>query len=518
MTTSFLDYLQLYKASWLKLQTTSPLLNSYKDHTLLSTWRVTFDQIQQQNKASAKLLKFWAYFDKQDLRFDILRHAKHFTKDEWIQKLTEDELNFNEAITLLCSYGMVELDQSGGYSLHSCVYSWTVFVLNKEWDKSLARLAVYCVASEVPSIDKKHWWFLQQRLLQHAKRQAHFMVGDQINIYGLHGAFEKLGNLYINQGKLAEAENMYIQALEGKEEVLGRDHRSTLYTVYNLGRLYIDQGKLAKAEKMYIRTLQGYEETFGPNHRETLDMVSNLGVLYNTQNRQAVAEKMYIRALQGKKKVLGLNHISTLRTTNDLGNVYADQGKLADAEKMYIQALKGFKEQLGLNHISTLSIVDNLGGLYLDQGKLSQAEKLYLQSLQGHEETLGPKHTLTLDAVKNLGSLYFKQGKLSEAEKMCIRALQGYEEALGTQAVLSHLPALKAMSIFGDVSSQIGRKARAKVMYARALSGFKTVQGPSSKRCKQTEDRLLALYATSTESKVGQDKITKPRAARSRSL
>lgn len=485
---------------------------------MLSTWRATFDQIQQQNKVSAKLLRFWAYFDKQDLRFDILRHAKHSTKDEWIQKLTEDELNFNEAITLLCSYGMVELDQSGGYSLHSCVYSWTVFVLNKDWDKSLARLAVYCVASEVPSINKKHWWFLQQRLLQHAKRQGRFIVGDQIDIGGLHGTFQRLGDLYINQGKLAEAEKMYVTALEGKEEVLGRDHWSTLDTVYNLGRLYIDQGKLAKAEKMYTRTLQGYEKAFGPNEKETLDMVSNLGVLYNTQNRQVEAEKMYIRALQGKKKILGPNHTSTLGTTNDLGNTYADQGKLAEAEKMYIQALRGFKEQLGLNHISTLSILDNLGGLYLEQGKLAQAEKLYLQSLQGHEETLGLKHTFTLDAVKNLGFLYFKQGKLAEAEKMSIRALRGYEEAFGTQAVLSHLPALKVMSLFGDVSSQIGMKARAKVMYIRALSGFKTVQGPSSKWYRQTEDRLLALYATSAGSKVGQDKITKPRAARSRSL
>jgi hypothetical protein len=34
ITTSFLDYLRLYKASWLKLQIISPLLNSYKDYTL----------------------------------------------------------------------------------------------------------------------------------------------------------------------------------------------------------------------------------------------------------------------------------------------------------------------------------------------------------------------------------------------------------------------------------------------------------------------------------------------------
>jgi hypothetical protein len=112
VTTSFSDYLRLYKASWLKLQTTSPLLNSYENRTLHTTWQITFDRIQQQNGASAKLLKLWAYFDRQDLWFDLLRYANS-ADNEWIRKLTKDKLNFNEAITLLCSFGLVDPDRSG---------------------------------------------------------------------------------------------------------------------------------------------------------------------------------------------------------------------------------------------------------------------------------------------------------------------------------------------------------------------------------------------------------------------
>src|SRR5947209_3603526 len=69
------DYLRLYKASWLKLQTTSPQLESYEDRSLYTTWQITFDRIQQQNPASASLLKLWAYFDRQDVWFELLRHA-----------------------------------------------------------------------------------------------------------------------------------------------------------------------------------------------------------------------------------------------------------------------------------------------------------------------------------------------------------------------------------------------------------------------------------------------------------
>ena len=57
VTTSFSEYLRLYKASWLKLQQTSPQLRSYEDRSLYTTWLVTLDRIEQQNPASAKLLK-----------------------------------------------------------------------------------------------------------------------------------------------------------------------------------------------------------------------------------------------------------------------------------------------------------------------------------------------------------------------------------------------------------------------------------------------------------------------------
>ena len=218
VTMSFSDYLQLYKSSWSKLQTTSPQLSSYENRSLYTTWQITFDRIEQQNTTSAKLLKLWAYFDRQDVWFELLRHAKS-TDDVWIQKLTEDELSFSQALTLLCSFGLVDADRSqqqsrtGRYSVHSCVHSWTVFVLNKEWDKALARLALTCVASEVPSTDEKDWWLLQRRLLQHATRQEFFIVDGKVDIGGLDWAFHSLGDLYKDQSKLAEAEQMYIRAL-----------------------------------------------------------------------------------------------------------------------------------------------------------------------------------------------------------------------------------------------------------------------------------------------------------------
>ncbi|KAF7502885.1 hypothetical protein GJ744_004954 [Endocarpon pusillum] len=315
VTTSFSEYLRLHKESWLKLQTTSPRLISYEDRSLYTTWQITFDRIQQRNAGSAKLLKLWAYFDRQDVWFELLQQGS--SADEgWIQELTEDELSFNGAVRLLCDYGLVNADLSfrhlsgsGGYSVHTCVHSWTLFVLNKEWDESLARLALTCVASKVRSKEADDWWLIQRRLLQHAMRLQHSIVADELDCKGMEWALYNLGLLYADQGKLAEAEAMYTRALQGKEEALGPKHTSTLDTVNNLGNLYKNQGKLAEAEAMYTRALQGYEMAIGPellcSYIPALNTMFAFGDLFSQTDRKDMAKIMYTRALSGYKTVQG---------------------------------------------------------------------------------------------------------------------------------------------------------------------------------------------------------------------
>jgi len=46
-----------------------------------------------------------------------------------------------------------------------------------------------------------------------------------------------------------------MRALRGYEKAWGPEHTSTLDTVNNLGNLYADQGKIVDAEEMYVRTL-----------------------------------------------------------------------------------------------------------------------------------------------------------------------------------------------------------------------------------------------------------------------
>ena len=409
---SFSDYHRLYKASWADLLKTSPELSSYEDRTLYSTWQLSFVHVKQRNELSAKLLELWAYFDNQDIWYELLLHGDS-EDPEWIHELTRDELVFNGAVRVLSDYGLVEVDMSSqervesrGYSIHGCVHSWVVNVLNQEWDSDLAKLALKFVGSHVPRKKSAKWWLTQRRLLKHAARCSHAVLNSMVTDSSVEWALHELGNLHADQGKPDWAEKMYQRALQGFEKSRGLDHILTLSTVNNLGALYADQGKLNEAEKMYQRALQGKEKAWGPDHTSTLSTVNNLGSLYKSQGKLDEAEKMYQRALQGKEKARGLDHISTLDTVNNLGLLYKSQGKLNEAEKMCQRALQGYEKAWGPDHILTLNAVNNFGLLYEDQGKLDEAEKMYQRALQGMEKAWGPDHTSTLSTVNNLGALY----------------------------------------------------------------------------------------------------------------
>jgi tetratricopeptide (TPR) repeat protein len=286
VSTSLGDYLQLYRASWLRLQQKTPQLLSYEDRALYSTWNISLEHVKQQSELATKLLQLWAYFDNQDVWLELLQEGRH-DGPEWFFELTEDPLTFNAAVRVLCDHALVEVDaafdgdskESRGYGMHSCVQAWTMHVVNETRDDGMARLALRCVGLHAPSRNAQQYWVTQQRLLRHANRtrgsMGSLLAGEDADMT-ITPAIHKLGDLYKDQCKLDEAEEMYERALQGREKALGRDHTSTLETVNNLGILYADQGKLDKAEEMYERALAGYEKTLGSDHarcchlRETL--------------------------------------------------------------------------------------------------------------------------------------------------------------------------------------------------------------------------------------------------------
>ena len=157
----------------------------------------------------------------------------------------------------LHSYSLIEA-VPGLYSLYTCVYNWVLRYLISKIDIALFGLAIYCIAQNIASESTPEYSLINSRLNYHALRIEHCQQKEVVNwnVIEIEDIY-RIGYLDSMIGRLKEAEAMYMRALKGYEKIWGAEHTSTLDTVNNLAVLYFDQGKMAEAEEMLLRALNG---------------------------------------------------------------------------------------------------------------------------------------------------------------------------------------------------------------------------------------------------------------------
>lgn len=465
VTTSFAEYLHLYEVSWSKLLKTSPKLNSYEDRSLYSTWQITFDRIEKQNAASGKLLRLWAYFDNQDLWFELLQPAHDHTEDESIRTLTKDETSFNEAVRLLCEFGLVHaapsskwIPRSGGYGMHDCVHSWTISVLNDMWDGDLATWALLCLFHSIGH-SANSFWLQKQRIMQHVARHRHFLANDMV----------------------------YTQEIR--------------HILAVFGETYEGFDKQSDAEFMHLRASQGYESV-GPGEVEFHDKLINLGKLYEIQGRFSESEAMCQLALQGcDEETPNLEH--ELEIFDRLAHLYTRQSKLLDATAVYDRAVRRCETVNGPKHPDTIAWAGRVIAFcieYIAPLKTAETETMYINVLACYRRLLGPKHVETLSIAYKLSVLYESQGKQTEAQATCNRALQEYGDISNIERLPFDLH-LNALVVLGLLFQRTGGIDTARRIWTHVLNVFTAAQGPSSELCRTLQEWLDELPNPSTEPK-----------------
>ncbi|OAA43351.1 kinesin light chain 1 [Beauveria brongniartii RCEF 3172] len=444
------DYLRHYGTSWERLHKSTPSLGSYKDRTLCSTWQISYQQIEKQFPLAARLLRFWAYFDNQDLWFELIK-CKNDGGPTWLRQLG-DELVFNEAIGTLHDYGFVEscakslsACESQGYSIHSCLHSWTKHALNEGQDASLDRLTLECVAScvmqqlidGVPNKDDASQALrLKRRLLSHAKI-----------------SFAR------NQDRIEDSDQPILHAL---------------------GQLYTSHELLDDAENMYSLAVRGCERTYGPDHVNTFTFLARLGITFGLQCRMKEAEDTLLRALCGQEQLLDTKHPFLV-------------GRFEEAKNIYLEIPEKPMRKPGPEHNTAMFAALDLRWLYHIQNQFRKAEAMFRLALGGFEAMLGPNHKQTLGLVSRLGHLCMEQDLADKAEPLLARALRGYEEMIEPTGFAQSREALAAVADMGMLRLSQGQRREARGYLRRAHDSYMTLLGPDHARTRQTQTVLREL-------------------------
>jgi tetratricopeptide (TPR) repeat protein len=79
----------------------------------------------------------------------------------------------------------------------------------------------------------------------------------------------------------------------------------------NLASIYEEQGRYEDAEAFYVKTLEGRQRVLGGEHRETLDSMTKLASLYCKRDRYDEAKALLNKALEIGRRVFGIDDVQT---------------------------------------------------------------------------------------------------------------------------------------------------------------------------------------------------------------
>ena len=131
--------------------------------------------------------------------------------------------------------------------------------------------------------------------------------------------------------------------------MLGKDHRETLATMYDLAAIYNRQGRNAEAEKLYKETLEIRRRVLGQDHPSRLGSVSMLASVYLNQGRYAEAENLCKETLKIQRRVLRHDHPDTVGSMYHLASVAALRGDRKQVLDWLAQAVDhGYKNADGI--------------------------------------------------------------------------------------------------------------------------------------------------------------------------
>ena len=215
---------------------------------------------------------------------------------------------------------------------------------------------------------------------------AEFFYGRALAIYqktlglGHPQAAEVLDNvrsLYRDQGKYPEAvrvAEIWIPILL-KDEVQEKMPRVVSDGFVQTGELYVAQGRYAQAEELLKRAVTLRERVHGSGHPVVVTTMNYLSFIYRAQAKHNEAEAIARQALTTSEKVLGPDHPSVAQSLSALAAVYEAQGKYTDAETLYKRALEIWQKAFGEDDLQVAQGLGDYSRLLRKMNRDAVAEK-----------------------------------------------------------------------------------------------------------------------------------------------
>lgn len=415
--------------------------------SIISTWQISFEHVQNLRPSAAELLSLMSFFDRQAIPGGLLLastipdsdgHGGDNDLDESESDSSSRVDEFEEDIQLLRDYSFISVTSNPEvFEMHALVQLATQKWLGVNGKYSQWRnIFIETLGKGFPESNCSSWLVNSKTLYPHAMAALQLDAAETyaqpwlLRLLASAGAYAH----YVQAN--SNAEGLLSRSLMISTELFGLGHGITHRIRYALTALYIDGGRLEDAEQLGLQHLRFSRSSQGENHQDTLNCMVQLSFVYSKQGRLDEAQQLQLQAMR-----LTSDCESTIVSMQNLAEIYRNQGKSEEAERLLLQALEMSKQAPGFKARNTLNTLNCLGRLYLEQGRLDEAQVTASRVLEGKSAVMGSDDLSAIAAMENLGVVYRARERLNDAELLFSRVREARATVLG----VDHPETLRSM-------------------------------------------------------------------------
>jgi tetratricopeptide (TPR) repeat protein/transcriptional regulator with XRE-family HTH domain len=457
--------------------------------SVVTTWSLSFEKVQEASPAAADLLRLCAFFHPDAIPEEVIAEGAPELGPNL--EPVADLLKLDAAVRELRKFSLLRRDpEAQVLTIHRLVQQVIKDTMDDSTQRQWGERAVRAVNRALPEHVVFSTWQRCERCLPHSQVCAALIEQWHLDFAEAARLLDRTAHYLHERAQYGQAELFFQRALRIREQLLGPEHLDLAFSINNLAGMYYFQGRYAEAEPLYLRALKLQEQNRGLEHHAAAQTLNNLGLLYKLQGKYEQAEPLFLRSLALRERLLGPEHQDVAIALNNLAGLYREQSRYAEAEPLFQRALKIREQSRGTNHPDIAIAMGNLATLYSAQGKYTQAESLFQQATTIFEQVLGSKHPNVAITHKNRAKLYYKQKKYTQAEKYYKRALAIYEETLGHD----HPKVAESLNNLAEVYIAQRKYTRAEQLLTEALEVYKRVLKEDHPDMATTLSNLADLY------------------------
>lgn len=227
--------------------------------------------------------------------------------------------------------------------------------------------------------------------------------------------YNSLASTLEDQGKLADAAQLYREAISRQVDAFGASHPHVAQVRANLALNLSRRGDAAGAEELFRSAMTAVLQSVARQSGVAASMHLNLGILLLKRGALEEAEQELVKCLLLRRRMFSADETESAKVGLPLATIYAARQQFGKAHSQLRESIRVLSLALGEEHPTTLAAYSLLADVLTDSGRLAEALPQRQRIARVVAKAFGEHHRSIPEERYKLGALLVELGRPREA-------------------------------------------------------------------------------------------------------